>query len=125
METVSGKVSDELVVTGLLVPFLPMLYLITTNFWFVAGINFFGGVVWGGLANGDFGKFVTVKNGRLTAKAEDPVGQGLLPHQVMSGGAERRQAVVVDQVGAVDRGHAGPLTGRRCRWRLPARPAGG
>lgn len=41
-----------LIVTGLLVPFLPMLYLITTNFWFVAGINFFGGVVWGGLALG-------------------------------------------------------------------------
>lgn len=32
-------------------------------------------VVWGGLANGDFGKFVEVKNGQLTAWAEDPVGR--------------------------------------------------
>jgi len=39
-----------LIVTGLLVPFLPMLYLASTNFWFIATINFFGGVVWGGLA---------------------------------------------------------------------------
>lgn len=38
-------------------------------------------IVWGGLANGDFGKFVTVKDGRITAKAEDPVGRLVDPGQ--------------------------------------------
>lgn len=32
-------------------------------------------VVFGGLANGDFGKFVAVKDGVLSATAEDPVGR--------------------------------------------------
>lgn len=32
-------------------------------------------VVWGGLANADFGKFATVKDGLISAKAEDPVGR--------------------------------------------------
>jgi MFS family permease len=41
-----------IMVTGLLVPFLPMLYLVSTNFWFVIFINFFGGIVWSGLALG-------------------------------------------------------------------------
>jgi MFS family permease len=53
-----GRLGDRfgnnkiLVVTGLVVPFLPMLYLLSTNFYFVAVINFFGGVVWAGLALG-------------------------------------------------------------------------
>lgn len=53
-----GRIGDRfgnkkiMVVTGLLVPFLPMLYLLGTNFYFVAVINFFGGVVWGGLTLG-------------------------------------------------------------------------
>lgn len=37
-------------------------------------------VVWGGLANGDFGKFVTARDGTLTATAEDPVGR-LVPQE--------------------------------------------
>lgn len=41
-----------LVVTGLIVPFLPMLYLVSTSVYFVAAINFFGGAVWAGLALG-------------------------------------------------------------------------
>jgi MFS family permease len=39
-----------LVATGLLVPFLPMLYVISTNFYFLIGVNFVGGVIWAGLA---------------------------------------------------------------------------
>jgi hypothetical protein len=38
-------------------------------------------VVWGGLTNGDFGKFVTVKNGLITARAEDPVGRLVDPSE--------------------------------------------
>jgi MFS family permease len=53
-----GRIGDRfgnkkiMVVTGWLVPFLPMLYLLGTNFYFVAVVNFFGGVVWGGLSLG-------------------------------------------------------------------------
>jgi len=39
-----------LVATGLLVPFLPMLYVVSTNFYFLIGVNFLGGVIWAGLA---------------------------------------------------------------------------
>jgi MFS family permease len=39
-------------VTGFMVPFLPMLYLATTNVSFLLCINFVGGVTWGGLALG-------------------------------------------------------------------------
>ncbi|MBI4400780.1 MAG: MFS transporter, partial [Nitrospirae bacterium] len=41
-----------LVATGLLVPFLPMLYLISANFYFLIGVNFVGGVIWAGLSLG-------------------------------------------------------------------------
>lgn len=41
-----------LTVTGLLVPFLPMLYLVSTAWPFLVIINFFGGVVWAGLSLG-------------------------------------------------------------------------
>ena len=53
-----GRIGDRfgnkkiMVATGFLVPFLPMFYLLSTNFYFVAAINFFGGVVWGGLSLG-------------------------------------------------------------------------
>ena len=39
-------------VTGLMVPFLPMLYLAGTNLGFLLVVNFLGGVTWGGLALG-------------------------------------------------------------------------
>ena len=38
--------------TGLLVAFLPMLYLISTTWLFLVLVNFFGGVVWAGLSLG-------------------------------------------------------------------------
>jgi MFS family permease len=41
-----------LTVTGLMVPFLPMLYLVSTNLGFLLVVNFLGGVTWGGLALG-------------------------------------------------------------------------
>jgi len=34
------------------VPFLPMLYLISTDFVYLLGVNFFGGSIWAGLALG-------------------------------------------------------------------------
>jgi MFS family permease len=39
-------------ITGFTVPFLPMLYLISTNMGFLLTVNFFGGVIWAGLALG-------------------------------------------------------------------------
>ena len=39
-------------VTGFMVPFLPMLYLVGTNLVFLLFVNFAGGVIWGGLALG-------------------------------------------------------------------------
>jgi len=39
-------------VTGFTVPFLPMLYLVSTNLGFLLVVNFFGGVIWAGLALG-------------------------------------------------------------------------
>lgn len=39
-------------ITGFTVPFLPMLYLVSTNLGFLLAVNFFGGVVWAGLALG-------------------------------------------------------------------------
>ncbi|HJT21972.1 MAG TPA: MFS transporter [Nitrospira sp.] len=39
-------------ITGLSVPFLPMLYLFSTNLGFMMGVNFLGGVVWAGLSLG-------------------------------------------------------------------------
>lgn len=53
-----GRISDRygnkklLFVTGLMVPFLPMLYLISTNLVFLVAVNFLGGIVWSGLALG-------------------------------------------------------------------------
>jgi MFS family permease len=39
-------------ITGFTVPFLPMLYLVSTNFGFLLAVNFLGGVIWAGLALG-------------------------------------------------------------------------
>jgi MFS family permease len=39
-------------VTGVMVPFLPMLYLAGTHLVFLLFVNFLGGVIWGGLALG-------------------------------------------------------------------------
>ena len=53
-----GRIGDRfgnkkvLVATGLLVPFLPMLYIVSANFYYLIGVNFLGGVVWAGLALG-------------------------------------------------------------------------
>lgn len=53
-----GLISDRygnkklLVVTGLLVPFLPMLYLFGTSVWYLVAVNFFGGMIWAGLSLG-------------------------------------------------------------------------
>ncbi len=41
-----------LTITGFTVPFLPMLYLVSTNFGFLLAVNFSGGVIWAGLALG-------------------------------------------------------------------------
>jgi len=38
--------------TGLLVPFLPMLYVLSANLYFLLAVNFMGGVIWAGLALG-------------------------------------------------------------------------
>ncbi len=53
-----GRLSDRygnkklLVVTGLAVPFLPMLYLFGTSVWYLVMVNFLGGTIWAGLALG-------------------------------------------------------------------------
>jgi MFS family permease len=53
-----GRIGDRfgnkklLVCTGLLVPFIPMLYLLGTNVWFLTAVSFGGGIVWAGLALG-------------------------------------------------------------------------
>ncbi len=53
-----GRLGDRfgnkkvLVATGLLVPFLPMMYVISTNFYFLIAVNFVGGVIWAGLSLG-------------------------------------------------------------------------
>jgi MFS family permease len=53
-----GRIGDRfgnkkmLVATGLLVPFIPMLYLLSTDVLFLIGISFLGGLVWSGLALG-------------------------------------------------------------------------
>ena len=39
-------------ITGFTVPFLPMLYLVSTKFGFLLAVNFLGGVIWAGLALG-------------------------------------------------------------------------
>lgn len=39
-------------ITGFTVPFLPMLYLASTNLGFLLAVNFWGGVIWAGLALG-------------------------------------------------------------------------
>ncbi len=41
-----------LTVTGLTVPFLPMLYLVSARLAFLMAVNFFGGVIWAGLSLG-------------------------------------------------------------------------
>jgi MFS family permease len=49
-----GRLGDRygnkklLVVTGFLVPILPLLYLFKENLWYVTAVNFSGGVVWAG-----------------------------------------------------------------------------
>lgn len=53
-----GRISDRygnkkvLVMTGLIVPFLPMLYLFSTHLGFLVLVNFLGGAIWAGLALG-------------------------------------------------------------------------
>lgn len=53
-----GRIGDRfgnralLTITGLMVPFLPMLYLLSDSFWFLLVINYLGGVIWGGLSLG-------------------------------------------------------------------------
>ena len=53
-----GRIGDRfgnkkvLLVTGLTVPFLPMLYLFSTNFYFLIVVNFLGGIIWAGLSLG-------------------------------------------------------------------------
>jgi MFS family permease len=53
-----GRIGDRfgnkkvLLVTGLTVPFLPMLYLFSANFYFVVLVNFLGGIIWAGLSLG-------------------------------------------------------------------------
>jgi MFS family permease len=53
-----GRVGDRfgnkkvLVATGLLVPFLPMLYVVSENLYFLLAVNFLGGVIWAGLSLG-------------------------------------------------------------------------
>lgn len=53
-----GLISDRygnkklIVVTGLAVPVLPMLYLLSTDLAFLVLVNFVGGIVWAGLALG-------------------------------------------------------------------------
>jgi MFS family permease len=53
-----GLISDRygnkklMVVTGLAVPVLPMLYLLSTNLAFLVIVNLLGGIVWAGLALG-------------------------------------------------------------------------
>ena len=53
-----GRLGDRfgnkkvLVATGILVPFLPMLYIVSTNFYFLVLVNLFGGIVWAGLSMG-------------------------------------------------------------------------
>ena len=53
-----GRLGDRfgnkkvLVTTGLVVPFLPMLYIFSTNFFFLIAVNFIGGVIWAGLSMG-------------------------------------------------------------------------
>ena len=53
-----GRLGDRfgnkkvLVATGLLVPFLPMLYILSTNFYFLIMVNFLGGIIWAGLTLG-------------------------------------------------------------------------
>ncbi|MEO6555690.1 MAG: MFS transporter [Nitrospiraceae bacterium] len=39
-------------ITGFTVPFLPMLYLVSTNLGFLLAVNFLGGIIWAGLALG-------------------------------------------------------------------------
>jgi MFS family permease len=39
-------------ITGFTVPFLPMLYLVSTNLGFLLAVNFLGGVIWAGLGLG-------------------------------------------------------------------------
>jgi MFS family permease len=41
-----------LVTNGLLVPFLPMLYIISTDFYYLIMVNFVAGVIWAGLSIG-------------------------------------------------------------------------
>lgn len=49
-----GRLGDRygnkklLVVTGFLVPILPVLYLFSTELWYITAVNFSGGVVWAG-----------------------------------------------------------------------------
>jgi MFS family permease len=53
-----GRIGDRfgnrkvLAISGLLVPFLPMSYIISTDFYFLTAMNFFGGIIWAGLSIG-------------------------------------------------------------------------
>ncbi len=53
-----GRISDRfgnkmvIAVTGWAVPFLPMLYLLSTNLVFLLAVNFLGGLIWAGMTLG-------------------------------------------------------------------------
>jgi MFS family permease len=53
-----GRLGDRfgnkkvLLANGFLVPFLPMLYIFSTNFYFLIAVNLAGGVIWAGLSIG-------------------------------------------------------------------------
>jgi MFS family permease len=57
-----GKLNDErgsktvIILSGLLIPFIPFLYLFSANFYFLISISLFSGIVWAGfnLAVGNF-----------------------------------------------------------------------
>jgi len=60
--SVWGKVNDEMgskrviLITGLLIPLVPLLYLFSANYYYLIGVSFLSGAVWGGfnLAVGNF-----------------------------------------------------------------------
>jgi MFS family permease len=51
-----GRISDAfgnrviLATTGVMLPVLPALWLVSTNFWYILAIQMFGGLVWAGFA---------------------------------------------------------------------------
>ena len=51
-----GRISDAfgnrviLAATGVVLPVLPLLWLVSTNFWYILAIQMFGGLIWAGFA---------------------------------------------------------------------------